>query len=114
MKRRKKNLNLIETPYVDVHWNRVLVKPLGRNEVEIKSNEVDVTPDIHELFTDTKLTTELSINEDNLTTNDMLETVKGLGFLTIYLHGETICENERYLNKFPKLYEKFEIPLYFH
>ena len=51
------------------------MKPIGRNKVEIKNKDFDVTSDIQELSGNTKFTTEPLIDEVELTVLDMLERV---------------------------------------
>ena len=59
----------------EVFWNNILIKPLRDSKVKIKENDLDVTPNIQKLLTNTNLTTKFSDNYEKETVEDMLYSV---------------------------------------
>ena len=58
MKRSKNFCKLVEKSNGDVFWNGVFIQPLGENGINVKNEEIDLTPNIHLYFINTKLTTK--------------------------------------------------------
>ena len=63
-----------EKPNGEVFWNKILVKPLGENKINIKDEEYDIIPLIQTYFTNTISTTKTLNDEDKSTVDDILKT----------------------------------------
>ena len=75
MKRSKYFFNLKEKSIGDVFWIGIIIQPLGENRINVKNEEYDITPNIQNYFTNTKLTTKsLNINKKQ-TVFDILNVV---------------------------------------
>ena len=74
-KRSKNVFKLGDKSDGDVFWKGVIVQPLGQKRLKVKDEEYDITPNIQEYFTNTKLTTKCLENNEKETVFDILNNV---------------------------------------
>ena len=108
MKRSKKFFKL-EQEGNRVFWNKIPVIPQGENRVGIKGEEFDITPNIQNYFTNTKLTTKRMNNEDKSTVYDIL---KNTGFYsTHHVKGMNSARMQDALYNLPREIARIRNPL---
>ena len=60
---------------MDVHWNNILTKPLGESRINVKIEEIDISPKIPESLTNAKATSKKMNHEDKVTIFNILNKI---------------------------------------
>ena len=109
MNRSKNFFKLVEKINEEMFWNKILIKPLGENTVDVRIVETDITPDVQKLFTNTKRTTKTLDNDEKETVFDTINNVGSYDMT--HTKGLKSARLKDALKCLPKIIEKIRNPL---